>query len=113
MHLVSCMATLAARRTTILAWGLRSRIFAEDSRHQLRLRASYLTHGVNIGVTFYYGTGTPLPQVFQFRRRPITRLRAPVGLALVAIATTQRSFPSCAILIASWPTLGCLGIYSR
>lgn len=54
----------------------------EDSRHQLRLRASYLTHGVNIGVTFYYGTGTPVtPRYFNSADADYSLLRAPVGLA--------------------------------
>lgn len=55
----------------------------EDTRHQLRLRASYETHGVNIGLTLYYGSGTPItPRYYNPGDMGYSLLRAPIGLAL-------------------------------
>lgn len=52
----------------------------EDIRHQLKLRASYTFHGVNVGVTLNYSTGTPLTRrYFNLNDGGYTLRRTPQG----------------------------------
>jgi hypothetical protein len=52
----------------------------EDVRHQLKVRASYNTHGFNAGVFVRYQTGAPLShQYFEFTDGAYQNLRSPTG----------------------------------
>jgi hypothetical protein len=52
----------------------------EDVRHQLKVRASYNTHGFNVGTFIVFQTGAPLShEYFQFTDGGYQNLRGPTG----------------------------------
>ena len=52
----------------------------EDQRHQLKIRASYTWHGLNVGATVSYATGTPLTKrYFNLNDGSYTIRRSPSG----------------------------------
>jgi hypothetical protein len=65
----------------------------EDVRHQLKVRASYNTHGVNIGTFIVYRTGAPLSHnYFEFTDGSYLNLRAPTGTDPAASINNARGF---------------------